>query len=91
MRFTRIPFPKNPHTHTYTYTHQLHLDATLDKSEGNDANKADEEEDFFAQCDNANVQLENNNISQAPTKVKVMYNTKYTPSLLELQLIWFGC
>ncbi|KAH8419592.1 hypothetical protein KR222_008128 [Zaprionus bogoriensis] len=47
---------------------KLHLEASADKSEGNDAGKPDEEEDFFAQCDNdnANAQLENNNISLAP-------------------------
>lgn len=64
------------------------MEATADKSEGNDANKPDEEEDFFAQCDNvnANAQLENNNISLAPTTAKVMWKQKDTPSLLELKL-----
>lgn len=69
------PLPKHTRLRTSTPTRtQLHLEATADKSEGNDANKPDEEEDFFAQCDNvnANAQLENNNISLAPTTVKVM-------------------
>lgn len=89
LRYTRIPFRKHTRLRTSTPTRtQLHLEATVDKSEGNDANKPDEEEDFFAQCDNvnANAQLENNNISLAPTTVKVMWKQKDTPSLLELKL-----
>lgn len=89
LRYTCIPFRKHTRLRTPTPTRtQLHLEATVDKSEGNDANKPDEEEDFFAQCDsvNANAQLENNNISLAPTTVKVMWKQKNTPSLLELKL-----
>ncbi|EDW70263.1 ADP-ribosylation factor GTPase-activating protein 2 isoform X1 [Drosophila virilis] len=56
------------------YGTKLHLDPAADKSEGNDAAREDqEEEDFFAQCDNinANAHLENNNISLAANDVKL--------------------
>ncbi|KAH8261138.1 hypothetical protein KR044_003896, partial [Drosophila immigrans] len=46
---------------------KLHLEPTADKSEGNDAAKEEAEEDFFAQCDNANdntnALFDNNNIT----------------------------
>lgn len=60
---------------TFTQTHvQLHLDPAADKNEGNEAGREDqEEEDFFAQCNNnnANAHLENNNVSNAASNVKV--------------------
>ncbi|EDV97200.1 ADP-ribosylation factor GTPase-activating protein 2 [Drosophila grimshawi] len=66
---------------------KLHLDPTLDKSEGNDAAKElseeqEQEEDFFAQCDNnnANAQLENNNISNVKLDIKSTSATAPTES-----------
>lgn len=60
---------------TFTQTHvQLHLDPAADKNEGNEAGREDqEEEDFFAQCNNnnANAHLENNNVSNVASSVKV--------------------
>ncbi|KRG06732.1 ADP-ribosylation factor GTPase-activating protein 2 isoform X1 [Drosophila mojavensis] len=53
---------------------KLHLDPAADKNEGNEAGREDqEEEDFFAQCNNnnANAHLENNNVSNAASKVKL--------------------
>lgn len=60
---------------TLTQTHvQLHLDPAADKNEGNEAGREDqEEEDFFAQCNNnnANAYSENNNIRNTANNVKV--------------------
>ncbi|XP_034105188.1 ADP-ribosylation factor GTPase-activating protein 2 [Drosophila nasuta] len=61
---------------------KLHLEPTADKSEGNDAAKEEQqEEDFFAQCDNdnANALLENNNISLASNTPKLEPKATTTP------------
>lgn len=53
---------------------KLHLDPAADKNEGNEAGREDqEEEDFFAQCNNnnANAYSENNNIRNTANNVKL--------------------
>ncbi|ALC45248.1 ArfGAP3 [Drosophila busckii] len=60
---------------------KLHLETAVDKSEGNEAGKMQsdgQEDDFFAQCDNnnANAQLENNNIGLISSSVKLEPKSK---------------